>query len=197
MAEYSKVEADLNDVASLDTDTKAKACREVGYNKLVFKSSFAYGGYTEERAREFGGKLTVDAPLGLLKLVERLPVLLAAIKDEKFTFFYQTGSAAQKNMVLPFAWESIIKPGCIVDLQFDDLGRNHLENTFPPLHRRIRYAQMAALDPSSASYKLSVDRREVRRSISPEPNVSPSAGEGWSHQRGLSGFISNLAVLSD
>ena len=200
--EYTEVKAEIDHIASLPKDAKVKACREAGY-ELVFRnsrlSSVAFS--TEhEAAVHWGGTVSVDTPESLVATLDGLPRLLAAISDEKFTVFYNTGPSEQRHMMLPDTWETSIKPGWIIELYFDEENLNELKNNFPPSHRRIRCAQMAALNLSSVSDSLSVGAppsRSGARSISPGASLSPSAEGGRSHRRSLSGLIGRLGVSSN
>jgi hypothetical protein len=178
----AEAKADIMDRAILDEEAKGKAFRDVGYNDLSH-------GYVQFNLTWY------EMPYDLAAKVNELPNLVAAIKDEKFSMFYQVAPSEQKQMVLPDAWESSVRPGWTVELLFDKEDLNKFRNRFPPSHRRIRYARLAALNPSSALERLSLgppsNKGEIRgRSL--EPSLRPASEGGKSHRRSLSGLISKL-----
>ena len=200
--EYTEVKAEIDHIASLPKDAKVKACGEAGY-QLAFRNTVNLHetfSTEQEAALDWRGNVYVETPQALVQTHDRLPRLLTAISDEKFTLFYSTGPSEQKHMMLPDTWEESVKPGWIIELYFDDEDLNELKNRFPPSHRRIRCAQMAALNPSSASGSLSVGAppsRSGARSISPGSSLNPGPDGGRSHRRSLSGLIGRLGSSSN
>jgi hypothetical protein len=67
----------------------------------------------------------------LVAILDSWAQFLTAIDEEKFTIFYRPGPAGQRQMVLPDAWYSNVKPGWIVELLFDNNDLNELKTKFP------------------------------------------------------------------
>lgn len=204
MTEYAEVKADISDVLIFDEEAKRKAFRDAGYDNLLFRDTASGNDVSEGNIRGYeegpnacamGARFKVKVPQALVAI--RGSGFVTAIDEEKFTIFYRPGPAGQRQMVLPDAWYSNVKPGWIVELLFDNNALNELKTKFPPSHRRIRCAHMAALRGVSIVGGLSAGgspSEPAARSVSPGPSLSPSAEGERSQKKRLPGLMRKLGV---
>jgi hypothetical protein len=207
MTEYAEVKADIHGVLILNEEAKRKAFRDAGYDDLRFASFHGFEDLTEGdvgRNEQIGSNIyRMKTPRALVAVLGSWARFLTAIDEEKFTIFYRPGPAGQRQMVLPDAWYSNVKPGWIVELLFDNNELNELKTKFPPSYRRIRCAHMAALKGVSTVGSLLArgspsgpvaQSASPGPSLSPRPSLSPSAEGERSQKKGLPGLMRKLGV---
>lgn len=199
--EYAEVNADINDVLILNEEARRKAFRDAGYDNLLFRNPRGGTIVREENIGSYEENskfcLRVITPQALVTILDYRDQFVTSIDEEKFTIFYRSGPAGQRQMVLPDSWDGSVKPGWMVELLFDNNELNELKTKFPPSYRRIRCAHMAALRGVSTVGSLSAGgspSRPAARSVSPGPSLSPSGEGERSQKKGLPGLMRKLGV---